>query len=668
MWFTSGKVRVRLWTAKDLPQPDFSARTKMNANQLPTFRELTHGLGQYPNMVTVRIELDDSFMSDGQGTVCCAHDGWSTSKIEYSGIVHVLAWIFDEENYNCDIYYQNISIYYATNPVLLPTILNLDDFFVTVEVEMLSGDNSGYRFQTAGSAMTNSNNDFGGLVYAYTNSSVQTWVPNEKGHVQFVGYDWGGGVCSSRENVGHLAVKLFTFRDNKTCGIPASYPFSTITYNNVLNNSIARYTCTYGYTLTSGDLVHQCIFPNWIGDPPSCQQTCGIPASYPFTTYTYNDVTNNSIALYTCTPGYTLTAGDLVHQCISLQWMGDPPSCQETCGIPASYPFTILTYNDVTNNSIAVYTCTHGYTLTSGDLVHRCISPQWIGDPPNCQETCGIPTSYPFSTNTYSHLTNNSFVIYACIQGYEMISGDPVHQCRSPQWIGTPPKCHETCGIPTSYPFSTKSYGHVTNNSFVLYKCLHGYEMTSGDPIHTCVSTFWIGTAPICKESCGTQPSFYNTTYSYDDTINGSIAVYKCKSGYFIHSGDTLHECKPPEWTGYPLKCSNELTVDDISKLKEDIKKELLVDRKSTTAYINSKTSAADPRPSSRTIGTVGISDIMPVHNTVIRYDISDIMPVHNTVIRYDISDIMPVHNTVIRYDISDIMPVHNTVIRYDSV
>ncbi|XP_063404620.1 uncharacterized protein LOC134688082 [Mytilus trossulus] len=214
MWFTSGKVRVRLWTANDLPQPDFSARTKMDANQLPTFREFIHGLGQYPNMVTVRIELDDGFISDGQGTLCCAYDGWSTSKIEYSGKVHVLAWILDEENDDFDSYYQNISIHYATNPVPLPTILNIDDFFVTVEVEMLSGDNSGYRFQTAGSAMTNSKSDFGGLVYAYTNSSVETWVPNSKGHVQFVGNDWGGGVCSSREDAGHLVVNIFTFRDN----------------------------------------------------------------------------------------------------------------------------------------------------------------------------------------------------------------------------------------------------------------------------------------------------------------------------------------------------------------------------------------------------------------------------------------------------------------------
>lgn len=57
----------------------------------------------------------------------------------------------------------------------------------------------------------------------------------------------------------------------------------------------------------------------------------------------------------------------------------------------------------------------------------------------------------------------------------------------------------ESCGIPISYPFSTKSFGHVTNNSFVLYKCLHGYSMASGDPIHTCISTRWIGIAPYCK-------------------------------------------------------------------------------------------------------------------------------------------------------------------------
>ncbi|XP_071136842.1 uncharacterized protein [Mytilus edulis] len=298
------------------------------ANQLPTFRELTHGLGRYPNMVTVRIELDDGFMSDGQGTVCCANDGWSTSKIEYSGTVHLLAWILDEENHDYDSYYQNISIHYATNPVPLPTILNIDDFFVTVEVDMLSGDNNGYRFQTAGSAMTNSNNDFGGLVYAYTNSSVQIWVPNEKGHVQFVGNDWGGGVCSSREDAGHLVVKIFTFRDNKTCGIPASYPFSTLTYIDVTNNSIALYTCTNGYTLTSGDPVHQCMSTQWIGDPPSCQvDTCGIPTSYPFSTNTYSHLTNNSFAIYSCKQGYEMISGDTVHQCFSPKWIGTPPNC-----------------------------------------------------------------------------------------------------------------------------------------------------------------------------------------------------------------------------------------------------------------------------------------------------------------------------------------------------
>ena len=72
------------------------------------------------------------------GTVCCANDGWSTSKIEYSGTVHVLAWILDEENHDYDSYYQNISIHYATNPVPLPTILNIDDFFVTVEVRIMT--------------------------------------------------------------------------------------------------------------------------------------------------------------------------------------------------------------------------------------------------------------------------------------------------------------------------------------------------------------------------------------------------------------------------------------------------------------------------------------------------------------------------------------------------
>ena len=32
-----------------------------------TFTEIPHGLGQYPDMVTVRTMLDNGFMSDGQG-------------------------------------------------------------------------------------------------------------------------------------------------------------------------------------------------------------------------------------------------------------------------------------------------------------------------------------------------------------------------------------------------------------------------------------------------------------------------------------------------------------------------------------------------------------------------------------------------------------------------
>ncbi|CAC5378163.1 CSMD [Mytilus coruscus] len=426
---TSGHVRVRLWTANDYPEPNFSKKISMDTtDKYKVFKEVSHGLGKYPDMVSVRIQLDDGFMSEGQGvvfhatpeswlslsgvlygynnenvrvwiphklsedsvgvgTVCCAYDGWSTNIAKTNGTVHIRAWLPDHTFHDFTIDTQEVNTTSGASPTLFP-VMDFSNFYINVEVLTANGDNRAYKFCAAGSSMLATvDGAYGGLIYVYTNNSVMVWIPNaaNKGHVQFVGGRWGNNAQDSTSNEGQLIVKVYTFRDFIDCEDPVTVANASFT----MNGSKVTYTCHPGYTYETGNLTRTCRSNGtWNGYPPVCTaMQCHSPGGVANATYTLRGLSNGSTVTYACNTGYMYEAGFLTRTCQSDgTWDGVPPVCTGTCGLPPTYNFTIQSYTGVTSGSIAEFKCNFGYTFASGSIQQQCFPPNWIGNPVVCKD------------------------------------------------------------------------------------------------------------------------------------------------------------------------------------------------------------------------------------------------------------------------------------------
>ncbi|XP_071134890.1 uncharacterized protein [Mytilus edulis] len=567
MFFTSGKVRARLWTACDLPVPVFTHNTSMNALNA-SFFQLEHGLDYYPDLVSVRIMLDNGFMSDGQGAVfngipptqdncfsgliygynqtyvriwipqyfsgqgtcealvCCTFQDWSSKLKKRSGIVHILFWKFDT-TYSFVKAHREIDTFSAAQHVIFSPWY-LSEFYVVVEVE---SNVDGFRFPGAGSAMTNYDTFYGGIVYVYTNSSIEFWVPSLHGNIIYVDNLWGNGEYSYNDETGRIRVKQFGFTQYE------------------------RINCNDG----------------------------------------------------TCSPTYD--SDDLIAvecNCSNINYIGE--FCQTpTCNDLPKYENSHVIYNEMTNGSLAVYQCNKGFTIDSGDFVHYCDLPGWIGQSVVCIRTCPIPSSYIHSTRTYSGTIQGSLAVYACEPGYDRLSGDFVHICDSSNWVGNSPLCQETCAIPTLFQNTSRLYDGLTNGSVVTYTCAEGFIASSGNFVQICNSTHWVGNSPVCQGICDMPPEYNHTTYMFNGITDGSIAEYTCNNGHFHVSGDVRHHCLLPNWIGVPVVCREMLTKKEVTELQNSIEKELQVDKKTTSSYRRRKISAYDPRPSSKQIGLAGV-------------------------------------------------------------
>ena len=99
-------------------------------------------------------------------------------------------------------------------------------------------------------------------------------------------------------------------------------------------------------------------------------------------------IDNNTAVEYTCDPGYTHTAGDLIRTCLDDGSLtGSPPLCTsklhgELFALFNKYIlfFTNIVYirklsiqSVIGYNTDVEYTCHPGYTHTAGDLIRTCL-------------------------------------------------------------------------------------------------------------------------------------------------------------------------------------------------------------------------------------------------------------------------------------------------------
>ncbi|XP_052712746.1 uncharacterized protein LOC128186852 [Crassostrea angulata] len=165
---------------------------------------------------------------------------------------------------------------------------------------------------------------------------------------------------------------------------------------------------------------------------------------------------------------------------------------------------------------------------------------------------------------------------------------------------------------------------NVTGNQFndsVKYRCLGGFNHTSGDLYRQCNHLgHWTGTSPTCSAVCDiTSLHIDNANYTKTGNLYNDSVTYRCLEGSNHTSGDLYRRCNHlGNWTGTSPTCtrpchcpcgSNEyIKVNDTEALQarlEEIKSKLSIKANETSKARRSKVCAMDERTSAKAVGSI---------------------------------------------------------------
>ena len=236
------------------------------------------------------------------------------------------------------------------------------------------------------------------------------------------------------------------------CG-PLSNPGngSVNTGGGTLFGASATYSCDSGYALT-GAATRTCeAVGAWSGSAPSCAPTsCGTVATVANATGSVPSATTGSIATFSCDPGYTRRSGTANTQTCNgsaWSWTGaelvcDPVSCGALSN-PANG--RVETPAGVEFNDVATYSCSTGYTRSSGSDTRTCqATGSWSGSAAVCSPVdCGAPPTVTNGSRTFTSTTFPSTASYSCNSGYTR-AGSATLTCGATGSWGTAPTCDDT--------------------------------------------------------------------------------------------------------------------------------------------------------------------------------------------------------------------------------
>lgn len=143
----------------------------------------------------------------------------------------------------------------------------------------------------------------------------------------------------------------------------------------------------------------------------------------------------------------------------------------------------------------------------------------------------------------------------------------------------------------------------------------------------------WTYLASNCASTdCPTPVDIPNANKLYDGVSNGSQNLYSCANGFTGSSNDSMTQCVNGTWTATAMYCKDTSIHPYSLKLNqtieqwiEYIRKELKINRKTTSAYTRSLISVYDPRPSAVAIGGAGIGVLCLVGLILLLPDIINI-------------------------------------------
>ncbi|XP_063404609.1 uncharacterized protein LOC134688071 [Mytilus trossulus] len=415
-------------------------------------------------------------------------------------------------------------------------------------------------------------NCLGGLMFGYSETKVRLWVPFQKplnnndcnGAVFFQHDGWGRNSLVS--NNGTVVLKGYKLDENlafeTTVRVKDRISSQDIVYPSLYNIDHALVTVQVKHDENGGN--NQGMIFDGAGSALSTT------TKYSGVIYVY---TNSSILLWTPSShkGYMIS--------INNRWgSGQMPSAETSadvivrvyavveCPDPSSSNSNYTISNGLRVGSVVTYYCDSGYIYTAGYLSRTCQSNRhWEGTDPICSQM----------------------------------------QCLHPDGIAN-----------GTYVFTGKSIGDT-----VKYTCNVHYQYEAGDLERTCqLGGYWDGIPPVCSViKCAHPGGVFKATYRVAGFAPGNTVTYTCVAGSMQQAGDSTRVCQlNGSWNGIPIVCYTAAAgptnfnrvVYSPQELAESIKKtkkELTVDKKTTSSYTRTLVCATDSRPSSLYIGTVGI-------------------------------------------------------------
>ena len=256
--FSEALVRVRIWSTDDFPKSSFTTDWLPLdlTDESKSFKELSHGLSDYPAFVSVQIKASNGMISEGMGAVMTSPrawsnaggviyafddkslriwspylsdktrsiqsnsygrllgnvDGWGLTSIpaDLKGSAKVTAWSANSFASSKELYEYSGNFEDGTIASSNHASIDINNDLVTLFVQALDGINRGFLFKGSGASQSQ-NNPYGGAIYAYNkDGQVKVWRPKmgNDGYLVHINQPYGKGKHNQASNAAAYRVTL----------------------------------------------------------------------------------------------------------------------------------------------------------------------------------------------------------------------------------------------------------------------------------------------------------------------------------------------------------------------------------------------------------------------------------------------------------------------------
>ncbi|XP_072338026.1 sushi, von Willebrand factor type A, EGF and pentraxin domain-containing protein 1-like [Scyliorhinus torazame] len=363
------------------------------------------------------------------------------------------------------------------------------------------------------------------------------------------------------------------------CGKPPTLENGFLREQFIFHNSFhvgdkVSYGCYQGYVFKEGGSrsITCAEDSTWSPFRVECEpRNCGNPGEILNGYYKTTGTTLGNQVTFSCGVGNSdcLYLGSDQNGKVNQKWELDTIRCENLPSIPNGQVPTPLYGDHWEYGMIAKYSCIGDYSLVGADELTCTAIGKWNNDPPSCKAVRCHRTELIANGRiiagfgpTYRY---RETIIYACLEGYEMIGNNVIECGENNVFVPPPPTCKtRTCDDPPELEHGSPLERFLSKNSFdvgsrVIYRCEKGYILKQKRLKYvTCQHDLtWTRLQTICEpRHCGNPGEIWDGYFRAPDDSLGSKAVFYCNKGYGIVGRD--HRiCTPDGWDGQVPTCQS---------------------------------------------------------------------------------------------------------------